>query len=133
MFEKIIPVIIALIALQLLIKYINKRKKNNPSPSRNLDYKTKIDQYLKIGNFDEGLNNQKLFRDEIRTKLGNPDLMMDVPDSMNDVRRSFYLIIDGVTHAVKAKTGSKSGDDIKYNMPEKMFDEIVEVIKRHKI
>jgi len=49
---------------------------------------------------------------------------------MRDVRKNLNLIIDGVSHGVKAKVGEKS-DIIKYNNAEEMFDEIVDVINKH--
>jgi hypothetical protein len=133
MFEKIIPVIVALIALQFLIRFMNRKKKGNQESSRNLDYKKRIDDFLKISSYDEGTNNDRILSNEIRSGLGKPELLLEIPDSMRDVRRSLNLIIDGVTQGVKAKIGTNPVHEIKYNAPEKMFDEIVEVINRHKI
>ena len=39
MFEKIIPVIVALIALQFLIRFINRKKKSQQASTREFDYK----------------------------------------------------------------------------------------------
>jgi len=133
MFEKIIPVIVALIALQLLVKFKNKRKNNYNAQSRGLDYKERINQFLKISSFDQGANNEKILIDEILSNLGDPELQNEIPDDMPDIRRELYLIIDGVTHAVKGKIGSKNNENIKYNSPGKMFDDIVEVIKKYKL
>lgn len=133
MFEKVIPVIIALIALQFLIRFMNKRKVSKPVQARNLDYKKKIDQFMQVSNYDEGVNSDRILTEEIRSGLGKPELMLEIPDSMRDVRRNLNLVIEGVSHGVKSKIGSNPASDIKYNSPDKMFDEIVAVINRHKI
>jgi len=133
MFERIIPVVIALIALQFLVRYMNKKRMNKRNSSRDFDYKNKIDQFLRISNYDEGTNNERILTDEIRSGLAKPELMLEIPDSMRDVRKGLNLIIDGVTHAVKGKISSRPGADNKYKNTAEMFDEIVEVIKKHKI
>ena len=134
MLEKIFPVIIALIALQILIRYRNKNKKNVKHTSRrDFDYKKKIDEFMKVSNYDEGVNREQVLIDGIHSGLGKPELILGIPDSMRDVRKNLNLIIDGVTYGVKGKIGSGPVDEIKYNSPDKMFDEIVEVINRHKI
>lgn len=133
MFERVIPIIIALVALQLLVRYMNNRRVKKKAVPRDFDYKRKIDQFLKISNYDEGINNERILTDEIRSGLAKPDLLLEIPDSMRDVRRGLNLIIDGVTHAVKGKIGAKNSGDISYNNAAGMFDEIVEVINRHKI
>lgn len=133
MFEKIIPVIVALIALQFLIRFMNKKKQSQQTSTRDFDYKKRIDEFMRISNFDEGTNNERILTDEVRSGLGKPELILEIPDSMRDVRRSLNLIIDGVTQGVKAKIGTNPAHEIKYNSPDKMFDEIVEVINRHKI
>lgn len=133
MFEKVIPVIVALIVLQFLIRFLNRKNKNKQPSARDFDYKKRIDDFLKISSYDEGTNNDRILSDEIRSGLGKPELLLEIPDSMRDVRRSLNLIIDGVTQGVKAKIGTNPVHDIKYNSPDKMFDEIVEVINRHKI
>jgi len=93
MFEKILPLIIVLIALQLLMKYKNSKKKDNPAPSRNFDYKQRINEFLKISDYDLKVKNEKQFADEIRLKMVKPDMQVDIPDSMQDVRRNLNLII----------------------------------------
>lgn len=133
MFEKVIPVIAALIALQFLIRFMNRKKQNNQISTREFDYKKRIDEFLKVSSYDEGVNHDRILTDEIRSGLGKPELLLEIPDSMRDVRRNLNLIIDGVTQGVKAKTGTNPALEIKYNSPDKMFDEIVEVINRHKI
>lgn len=133
MFERVIPIIIALVALQLLVRYMNNRRVKKKAVPRDFDYKRKIDQFLKISNYDEGINNERILTDEIRSGLAKPDLLLEIPDSMRDVRKGLNLIIDGVTHAVKGKIGAKKSGDISYNNAAGMFDEIVEVINRHKI
>jgi hypothetical protein len=42
------------------------------------------------------------------------------------------LIIDGVTHGVRSKTGKNPVIEVKYKDPARMFDEIVEIIRKHK-
>ena len=133
MFEKIIPVIVALIALKFLIRFMNKKRQNSPASTRDFDYKKRIDEFMKISNYDEGTNNDRILSDEVRSGLGKPELLLEIPDSMRDVRRSLNLVIDAVTQGVKAKIGSNPPQEIKYNSPDKMFDEIIAVINRHKI
>jgi hypothetical protein len=133
MFEKVIPVIIALIALQFLIRFMNKRRASKPVQTRTQDYKKRIDEFLRVSNFDEGANSDRILTDEIRSGLGKPELMLEIPDSMRDVRRNLNLIIDAVTHGVKSKIGSNPASEIKYSSPDKMFEEIVAVINRHKV
>ena len=133
MFEKIIPVIVALIALQFLIRFMNKKRQSQQTSTREFDYKKRIDEFMRISNYDEGANHDRILTDEIRSGLGKPELLLEIPDSMREVRRGLNLIIDAVTHGVKAKIGTNPSHDIKYNSPDMMFDEIVEVIKRHKI
>lgn len=133
MLEKIIPVIIALFAIQLLIRFLNNRKKNSKPSSRNLDYKKRIDEFLKISSYDEGVNRERVLTDEIRSGLGKPELILNIPDNMRDVRRNLNLVIDAVTQGVKSKTGSLPEHEKKYSSPDRMFDEIIEVINRHRI
>ncbi len=133
MLEKVIPVIIALVALQLMLKFMSSRRKKKQNVTRDFDYKKKIDNFLKVSNYDEGVNTEQILTDELRSGLGKPDLMLGIPDSMREVRRGLNLIIDGVTHGVKGKVNANTQDEIKYNSPDKMFDEIIEVINKHKI
>ena len=132
MFEKIIPLIIALFAFQFFIRYMNKRKKNNQSSVRNFDYKKRIDEIMKISNYDEGVNAGQLLKNDIRSGLGKPELMLGIPDNMRDVRSGLNLIIDAVTNGVKGKIGSLPAGDNMYKDSAAMFDEIIEVIKKHK-
>ncbi len=133
MLEKVIPIILAIIALQFVIRFMQKNKKAKSVNTRNLDYKAKIDQFMKVTNYDEGTNDERILTDEIRSSLGKPDLLLEIPDSMREVRRDLNLIIDAVTHGVKSKISKNPTDEIKYNNPDKMMDEIVEIIKRHKM
>ncbi len=133
MFEKIIPVIIALIALQLILKYKNKQKNNQSASTRNFDYKRRINEFVKAGNPDKAAINEKPFMDDIQLKLSKPDLLMSIPENMKGLRRDFKLIVEGVTYAVKGKIGTITDADKKYDSPEKMFDEILEVVNRHRI
>jgi len=133
MIEKIIPIILAIIALQFLIRFMQKKKKNKTVSTRDFDYKKKIDQFMKVTNYDEGVNNERILTDEIRTGLGKPDLLLGIPDNMREVRRDLNLIIDAVTEGVKSKVSKNPMIEIKYNEPVKMLDEIVQVIKKHKL
>lgn len=133
MFEKLIPVILALLAVQILIRVMQKKRRTNQSPSRNFDYKKRIDQLMKISNYDEGVNSEQAMIDEIRSGLGKPDMISGIPDNMRSVRRDLNLIIDAVTQGVKSKTGKTPVDAVRYHSPEKMFDEIVEVIRKHSV
>lgn len=133
MFEKIIPVFIAIIALQIFIKFVNRQKNNRRVSSRDFDYKQRINEFMKMGASYKDPDNVKMNKDEIRLKSLESDLMMDIPGNMSETRRDLHLIIEGVSHAVKGKTGSNTGDDAGYDSPEQMFDELVEVINRHRI
>jgi len=132
MLEKILPVIAMLVALQLLLRFMQRRRKTErQGPSRYSEYKEKIDRFMKISNYDEGADYDRIFSDEIRSGIARPELIMGIPESMRDVRKDLNLIIDGVNHAVGAKIHSDRSDDVKYRDPAKMFDELVEVIKKH--
>lgn len=133
MFEKIIPVIAAVLVLQFLIRFMQKKKKEKNSQPRNFDYKKKIDQFMKYSNYDEGVNSEKLLIEDIRTGLGKTEFFSGIPEDKREVRRELNLIIDAVTHGIRSKLGSNSTDEMKYNNPEKMFDEIVKVINNYKI
>lgn len=136
MFERILPVIIALVILQILIRFMQKRKKREHKlhgSSRYSEYRDKVDRLMKAGNFEDAGNYDRILSDEIRSGIAKPELIMEIPDSMRDVRRGLNLIIDGVNHAVKAKTGNESGDEIKFKDAAQMFDELVEVVKKHQV
>jgi len=132
MLEKILPVIAMLVALQLLLRFMQRRRKTeSQGSSRYSEYKEKIDRFMKISNYDEGADYDRVFSDEIRSGIAKPELIMGIPESMRDVRKGLNLIIDGVNHAVRAKTGTPGTGDIKYRDAAGMFDELVEVIKKH--
>jgi hypothetical protein len=133
MIEKILPVIIAVIAMQFLIRFMQKKRSENKSTARDYDYKKKIDQFMKVSNYDEGVGNDRILTDEIRSGLGKPDLLLGIPDSMREIRKELNLIIDGVTYGVRSKIGKNPVIEVKYKDPEKMFDEIVQIIKKHKL
>jgi hypothetical protein len=131
MFEKLIPIILVLILMQVAIKFINKNRRKPRVNSRNFDYKKRIDDFMRISNYDEGVGAGRKLAGEVQQGLGN-DLILGIPENMRDVRKDLNLIIDGVSCAVKAKIGEKS-DVIKYTNGAEMFDEIVEIINRHKV
>lgn len=133
MFEKIFPVIIALIALQFIVRFMARKKSGKTSAWREQDYKRKIDELMKIGNFDDHNTTGKSLQDEVKARLARPGLYMEIPDNMRDVRRGLNILIDAVTAGVRAKTGSGKADMSHYNDPAGMFDELVEVVKRHKV
>ena len=128
--EKFIPIIAILIFIQLAIKFMRSRKSKQPASQR-FDYKKRIDEIMRISNYDEGVGAGRKLSEEARQGLGG-DLLLGIPDNMRDVRKNLNLIIDGVSYGVKAKVGEKS-DIIKYNNAEEMFDEIVEVVNKHKV
>ena len=131
MFEKLVPIIFILIVIQLAMKFINKNKSKPRVDSRHFDYKKRIDDFMRISNYDEGVGAGRKLTGEVHQGLGG-DLISGIPDNMRDVRKNLNLIIDGVSCAVKAKIGEKS-DVVKYTDEAEMFDEIVEIINRHKI
>lgn len=133
MLEKVLPVIIAVIALQFIIRFMQKKRREKTPTTRNFDYKKKIDQFLKVTNYDEGVSNERILIEDIHSGLGKPDIILGIPENMRDVRKDLNLIIDAVTHGVKDKIGKNPSIEISYNSPAKMFDEIVEVIKKHKL
>ena len=133
MLETILPVIIAVIAMQFLIRFMQKKRSENKTTTRDYDYKKKIDQFMKVSNYDEGVVSDRILADEIRSGLGKPEILLGIPDSMREIRKELNLIIDGVTHGVRSKTGKNPVTEIKYKDPAGMFDEIVKIIKKHKM
>ncbi len=133
MLEKVLPIIIAVIAMQFLIRFMQKKRSQNKTVPRDYDYKKKIDQFMKVSNYDEGAGSDRILADEIRSGLGKPDLLLGIPDSMRETRKELNLIIDGVTHGVRSKIGKNPVIEVKYKDPVRMFDEIVEIIKKHKL
>lgn len=53
-----------------------------------------------------------------------------IPENMREVRRDILHIREAASVGLRAKIG-RDVSDSKYTEPEKMFDEIVEVIKKH--
>lgn len=133
MFERILPVILALIALQFIIRFMGRKKSAKNPAWKEIDYKRKIDELMKIGNFDDANTTGKSLQDEVKARLAKPELYMEIPDNMRDVRRGLNILIDAVTAGVRSKTGSGKGDMSHYRDPAKMFDELVEVVKKHKV
>ncbi len=126
MFDKIIPVIIALIALQFIIRVIQKRKyRVTRSEWRDIDYKKRIDILMKGGRPDGEIHESKGI-----TIIGIDDYS-SIPDEMRGVRKEVNHIRDALSAGLRAKIGRDESESI-YNEPEKMFDEIIEVINRHK-
>jgi hypothetical protein len=135
MLEKILPVIAMLVALQLLLRFMQRRRKarERGAPSRYSEYRDRIDRLIKVSNYDDGTDYEKKFSDEIRSGIANPELMMEIPENMRDVRRGLNLIIEGVNCAVKAKIGLRHADETKYRDPSVMFDELVNVVNKYRI
>ena len=131
MFEKIIPVIVALILIQFAMKFLISRKSKQKVNTHRFDYKKRIDEFMKISNYDEGVGVGNKLSEEARQGLGG-SLLLDIPESMREVRKDLNLIINAVSHGVKAKIGEKS-DIVEYNNAAEMFDEIVKIINRHKL
>jgi len=129
--EKFIPIIAILILVQFGMKFLSRRRAKQKPASRDFDYKKKIDDAMRISNYDEGVGTGRKLSEEAHQGLGG-DLITGIPDNMRDVRKNLNLIIDGVSHGVKAKTCEKS-DIMKYNNAAEMFDEIVEIINKHKV
>jgi hypothetical protein len=132
MFEKLVPLIFIIIALQFIMKIMNKRNRNNQTIMRDFDYKRKIDQLMKTGNMNGSIYKERLLTDDLRFKMQKSNLISGIPDSMGELKSGINLIIDAVTHSIKEKLGTNNSIESKYSAPEKMFDEIVEVINRHK-
>jgi len=88
---------------------------------------------MKISNFDDVNTTGKSLQDEVRARLANADLHREIPDNMRDLRRGLNILTDAVITGIRAKTGSGKGDMSHYRDAEKMFDELVEVVKKHKI
>lgn len=135
MFEKILPVILVLVLLQLLIRFMQRRKLKVQShaSSRFSEYRDKIDRLMKIDNFNGRKDIESVIESEIRSGIASPELLMQIPENMRDVRRGLNLIIEGVNHGVKAKTGSLPDDVTKFRDASLMFDELVEVVKKHQV
>lgn len=126
MFEKFIPIIIALIVLQFIMRFMSKmRGRTQEAEWRKIDYKKRRDAIMKGRDPDE---EAAAMPKGIRF-LGIDDFNA-IPEDMRNVRRDLLCIRDAVSIGLRAKIG-RDVSDSKYNEPEKMFDEIVEVINRH--
>lgn len=126
MFEKFVPILLALIALQFIIRFMQKRKGQvTQSQWRTIDYKKRREAIMKGRNPDEeGMAAPKGIR-----FLGIDDFNA-IPENMREVRRDILHIREAASVGLRAKIG-RDVSDSKYTEPEKMFDEIVEVIKKH--
>lgn len=125
MFEKIIPVLVALIALQFIIRVMHK-KRTNPTPSawKEVDYRKRIDLLMK-GREPDGIP-----RDNKGITLIGIEDFAAIPGDMRSVRRDLLHVREGLSTGLRAKIG-RDVSNSKFTDPDKMFDEIVEVVNRH--
>ncbi len=125
MFEKIIPILLALIALQFIIRVMQKKKAFVPkSGRRDFDYKQRINDLMKgrdpeyTGHSSKGI-----------TLVGIEDFSA-IPGDKRDLRRDIINMREAISAGLRAKIG-KDVSDSKYKEPDLMFDEIVRVIDRY--
>ena len=125
MFEKFIPILIALIALQFILRVMRKKKSEIPkSEWREIDYKKRIDVLMKGRDPDGSAHAPRGI-----TLIGIEDFSA-IPDDMRNVRRDILNIRDAVSAGLRAKIGRDTSES-KYREPDLMFDEIVRVIDRY--
>jgi len=125
MLEKIIPVIIALIALQFIIRVVQKKRTTvTKSEWREIDYKARIDRLMKGRDPEHSSPASRGI-----TLVGLEDFSA-IPDDMRNVRRDIIHIREAVSTGLRAKIG-RDVSDSKYREPDLMFDEIVRVIDRY--
>jgi hypothetical protein len=131
MFEKVLPIIVVLIIIQFAIRLIKNKSSKAKVNKHRYDYKDRIDEFMRISNYDEGVGAGRKLSEEVRHGLGS-ELLQGIPENMHDVKKNLNLIIDGVSHAVRAKIGERE-EIIKYNNAAEMFDEILSIVNRHKV
>jgi len=125
MFEKIIPILVALIALQFIIRVMRKKKSEVPQSSwRNVDYRKRIDTLMKSRDHDSSDITSKGI-----TLIGFEDFSA-IPDDMRNVRQDVIRIREAVSAGLRAKIG-RDASESKYREPDLMFDDIVRVIDRY--
>jgi len=125
MFEKIIPILVALIALQFIIRVMQKKRAGTPrSELRNIDYKKRIDALMKGRDPEHETHTSRGI-----TLVGIDDFSA-IPEDKRDVRRDIIHIREAVSAGLRAKIG-RDVSESKYREPDLMFDEIVRVIDRH--
>lgn len=125
MLENILPVIIALIALQFIFRVMRKKKSSvAESEWKKIDYKKRLDLLLKNKAPDNEAADTVLKRSPWAEELSM------IPDDMRDVRRDLNLIREAVSVGLKAKIGIKV-DESRFAGPGRMFDEIAAVVRKH--
>ncbi len=125
MLEKIIPIIIALIALQLLLRIMQKRKgKVVDSQWRTIDYKKRIDTLMK------GTESDNISKDIKGIVLIGLEDFRSIPDDRRELRKGIFLIKDALSDSIKAKIGRPVSCN--FNNPEEIFDEIIKVIEQNR-
>jgi len=125
MFEKFIPILIALIALQFIIWIMQKKRARvTESEWKKIDYKKRMDSLLK------GKDPDITEADDVISKSPWAEELSMIPDDMRDVRKDLNLIREAVPVALRARIG-KTIYESRFREPENMFDEIVEVVKKH--
>ncbi|HOP29969.1 MAG TPA: hypothetical protein P5120_13660 [Spirochaetota bacterium] len=125
MFEKVIPILVALIALQFIIRVMQKKKASVPkSEWREIDYKKRIDDLMKGRDPEGTVRSPKGI-----TLIGIEDFSA-IPDDKRDVRRDILHIREAVSIGLRSKLG-RDVSDSKYREPDLMFDDIVRVIERY--
>ncbi|HOP63514.1 MAG TPA: hypothetical protein PK358_10150 [Spirochaetota bacterium] len=127
MFEKFIPVFIALIALQFIIRFMQKRKnKVQESEWRKIDYKKRIDSLMKGRDPDAVTQAPRGI-----TLVGLEDYSA-IPEDMRGIRKDINHIREAVSIGLRAKIG-RDVSVSRFDKPEEMFDEILEVIRKHEL
>lgn len=125
MFEKIIPILVALIALQFIVRVMRKKKSEIPQSSwRNVDYRKRIDTLMKRREHDSSDREPRGI-----TLIGFEDFSA-IPDDMRNVRQDVIRIREAVSTGLRAKIGRDTSES-KYREPDLMFDDIVRVVDRY--
>ena len=121
----IIQTVIALIVLQIIIMFLQRKKsKSYDTESSAEERHRRIDAILKGRIQDEDKS-----APEGISLIGIEDFSA-IPDEKRQLRRDILLIKDAVTAGLRAKIGRRATGGA-FEDPERMFDGIVELIQEH--
>lgn len=128
MLESILPVLFVLILLQLVIRFMQRKKPGDTvSGWRGIDYKKRIDLLLKGRDPDKP---ERVNGADLAGKTPWFEELRMLPLEMKDVRRDLNLIREAVSTSLRAKAGKPYNKEL-FRNPEEMFDEVVKVIRGH--
>jgi hypothetical protein len=125
MWNKIIPVFIIFLLLQLMIRYLSRRKKSIRDPSRHLGYKKKIDQLLK-----EGRDYHDSGEGHVAEKHG--EIIVAPPGLGADkTGKKIIEIVKALNCAIRKRQGMPAPDDVSCQDPEGMINEMISIVQKH--